>query len=517
MRLEINCEDRLGITQDVIEILSDYHIDLRGIEIDASGKIFLDFPTIEFTDFQVLMQRLRRVDGITDVKTTPFMPIQRERNQLRALLQTLPDPVVSIDTQGKIILFNDAVTRSLELSGEEVMQTHIEDVITGFNFTKWLEGREIYAQTQRVKFLEQDYIADLLPVDVPDSDKTILAGAVVILKSEVRLGQQVSAFHRSSSNSFNSFDANSSAMKKVIREAKRMSELDGNILITGETGTGKEQIAKACHDSSRRCDGEFVTLNCASLPDDVAETELFGYAPGAFTNAEGKAGLFEQASGGTLLFDEVSEMSSQLQAKLLRVLEYGTYHQVGDSRVKSIDCRIICTTCRDLADCVEDGTFREDLYYRLNVLSLVVPSLRERKADILPLTNRILLQHSKKLGIQVPKLSKSCVEYLQGYPWPGNIRQLKNALYRSISLMDGNEITKDAIQVPSCSATVTYIDENFDGTLEQEVKKFERDMLKRLYPSYPSTRQLAKKLGLSHTAIANKLREYGINKSTVKY
>jgi transcriptional regulator of aroF, aroG, tyrA and aromatic amino acid transport len=333
----------------------------------------------------------------------------------------------------------------------------------------------------------------------------------------VRLGQQVSAFHRSSSNSFNSFDANSSAMKKVIREAKRMSELDGNILITGETGTGKEQIAKACHDSSRRSDGEFVTLNCASLPDDVAETELFGYAPGAFTNAEGKAGLFEQASGGTLLFDEVSEMSSQLQAKLLRVLEYGTYHQVGDSRVKSIDCRIICTTCRDLADCVEDGTFREDLYYRLNVLSLVVPSLRERKADILPLTNRILLQHSKKLGIQVPKLSKSCVEYLQGYPWPGNIRQLKNALYRSISLMDGNEITKDAIQVPSCSATVTYIDENFDGTLEQEVKKFERDMLKRLYPSYPSTRQLAKKLGLSHTAIANKLREYGINKSTVKY
>ncbi|WP_371192774.1 transcriptional regulator TyrR [Glaciecola sp. SC05] len=517
MRLEINCEDRLGITQDVLDILSDYHIDLRGIEIDALGKIYLDFPTIEFTDFQVLMQKLRRVDGITDVKTTPFMPIQLERNQLRALLQTLPDPVFSINTQGKIILFNDAVISGLELPREEIINLHIDDVLDGFNFTKWLEGKEIYAQTQRVKFLEQDYIADLLPVDVPDSDKAILAGAVVMLKSEVRLGQQLTVFHRSASNSFDAFDANSTAMKKVVREAKRMSELDGNMLITGETGTGKEQIAKACHDSSRRSMGEFVTLNCASLPDDVAETELFGYASGGFNQQEGKMGLFEQASGGTLLLDEVSEMSAQLQAKLLRVLEYGTYHQVGDSRVKSIDCRIICTTCKELADCVEDGTFREDLYYRLNVLSLVVPPIRERKADIVSLANRILLQHSKKLGIQVPKLSKSCVEYLQGYPWPGNIRQLKNALYRAISLIDGKEITKEAIQVPSCSATVTYIDENFDGTLEQEVKKFERDMLKRLYPSYPSTRQLARKLGLSHTAIANKLREYGINKSTVKY
>lgn len=517
MRLEINCEDRLGITQDVLDILSDYHIDLRGIEIDAKGKIFLDFPTIEFSDFQVLMQRLRRVEGITDVKTTPFMPIQRERNQLRALLQTLPDPVFSIDTQGRIILFNDAVIKGLELPIEEIVNMDIDEVLSGFNFSKWLEGREIYAQTHRVKFLEQDYIADLLPVDVPDSDKSILAGAVVMLKSEVRLGEQLTVFHRSTSNSFDLFDANSNAMKKVIREAKRMSELDGNILITGETGTGKEQIAKACHDNSRRSMGEFVTLNCASLPDDVAETELFGYASGGFNKQEGKMGLFEQAAGGTLLFDEVSEMSAQLQAKLLRVLEYGTYHQVGDSRVKSIDCRIICTSCKELADCVEEGTFREDLYYRLNVLSLVVPPIRERKADIVALANRILLQHSKKLGIQVPKLSKSCVEYLQGYPWPGNIRQLKNALYRAISLIDGKEITKEAIQVPSCTATVTYIDENFDGTLEQEVKKFERDMLKRLYPSYPSTRQLARKLGLSHTAIANKLREYGINKSSVKY
>jgi transcriptional regulator of aroF, aroG, tyrA and aromatic amino acid transport len=252
------------------------------------------------------------------------------------------------------------------------------------------------------------------------------------------------------------------------------------------------------------------------LPDAAAETELFGHAQGVNDSTEGNAGLFEQAAGGTILFDEVSEMSTQLQAKLLRVLEYGTYHQLGDSRVKYIDCRIICTSSKDLSQCVQERTFREDLYYRLNVLGLVVPSLRERKADIISMANNIVQQHSTKLSIQAPKLSKPCIEYLESYPWPGNVRQLKNALYRAISLIEGNEITKEAIQLPSCSASVTYIDENFDGTLEQEVKRFERDMLKRLYPSYPSTRQLARKLGLSHTAIANKLREYGISKHSVK-
>ena len=517
MRLEISCEDRTGITQDVLDVLSDYKIDLRGIEIDELGKIFLDFPTIEFSDLQHLMPKLRRVVGIIDVKTTPFMPIQRERNQLRALLQTLPDPVFSTDASGRIILYNDAVSSSLEMSKSEICELNIDELIEGFNFVKWLTAKVVVALTQKVQFIQQDYIADIFPVNVPDSGNTdVLAGAVIVLKSETRLGAQMNAFRQAYSGSFDSFEANSTAMKKVIREAKRMSELDGNILITGDTGAGKEQIAKACHDNSRRADGEFITLNCASFPDDAAESELFGYAPGASEHIEGKVGLFEQAAGGTLLLDEVSEMSPKLQSKLLRVLEYGTFLQIGDSRVKYIDCRIICTTCKDLTDCVQDGLFREDLYYRLNVLSIAIPPLRERKADIVPLANKLVMQHSTKLGIQAPKLSKLCIDYLLSYPWPGNVRQLKNALYRAISIAEGNEITKDAIKLPNCSASVTYIDENFDGTLEQEVKRFEKDMLKRLYPSFPSTRLLAKKLGLSHTAIANKLREYGISKHSAK-
>ena len=516
MRLEITCEDRLGITQDVLELLTAHQIDLRGIEIAEEGKIFLNFPNIEFADFQEFMPKIRRIPGIEDVKTTLFMPIERERNELRAIIQTMPDPVFSIDMKGRVVLFNDAAKFSVDNDTDMLYSTEISELIKGFNFSKWLDSKETLAQTFKVKYVEQDYIADLLPVFVQDSEQNILAGAVIILKSELRLGQQFKAFHQKETNSFDKFYAHSPAMRKVIKEAKRMADLSGPMVIFGETGTGKELIARACHDASSRRDGPFLALNCAALPDDVAETELFGFGKGAFGSSEGKIGLLEDAEGGTLLLDEVADMSEQLQGKLLRVLEDGEFRRVGDNQPVKVNVRIICTTCKDLGVQVETGKFRQDLYYRLNVLGLVMPALRERKQDIIPLTEAFIKQHCAKLGRNVAKLSKSCVDYLNTYPWPGNVRQLQNALYRALTLLEGNEITKSHIHLPSCSTTVSYIDENFDGTLDEEVKKFEKDLLRKLYPSYPSTRQLAKKLGLSHTAIANKLREYGINKATVK-
>ncbi|MCV2883150.1 transcriptional regulator TyrR [Aestuariibacter sp. AA17] len=517
MRLEISCQDRLGITQDVLDILVNYEIDLRGIEIDSAGKIFLNFPNIEFADFQHLMPEIRRIEGIEDVKTTPFMPVEREQHQLRALLQTLPDPVFSVDTKGRIILVNEAVITSLETEARALIGQDISEFVKGFNFLKWLESKDVLAQTHKLKFIEQDFLADILPVMVPDVGGTsILAGALIMLKSEYRLGQQLTVFHKTSNESFSVIQASSSAMKKVVREATRMAELDGPMLIFGETGTGKELLAKACHEASRRASGEFLALNCASLPDNVAETELFGYAAGAFGQPEPKQGLLELAQGGTLFLDEVGDMSPQLQVKLLRVIQDGTFRRVGDSKELKVDVRIVCTTQKDLAQLVQEGKFREDLYYRLNVLSIVVPPLRDRKNDIVALAEKFLRQHSVKLGRRPPKLNKSCVEYLQTYPWPGNVRQLENALYRALSLMDGNELNREHIQLPSASTSVSFVPEDFEGSLEEEVKRFEKSLLRRLYPFYPSTRQLAKKLGLSHTAIANKLREYNINKKTVK-
>lgn len=517
MRLEVNCQDRLGIVQDVLDILVEHEIDLRGIEIDEVGKIFLNFPNMEFADFQHLMPKIRKIEGIEDVKTTPFMPIEREQYQLQALLQTLPDPVFSVDSKGKIILINDAVVSSLDIPKNDIIGSDIAELLKGFNVIRWLENKVPKAQAQRIRFFEQDYLLDMLPVMVPNADGAdILAGAVFMLKSEFRLGQQLTVFHKANIDSFISIQADSKAMKKIVKEAKRMAELDGPIIIFGEAGTGKELLAKACHEASRRNEGRFLTLNCASLPDNVIEAELFGSVSTSLAQLESKVGLLELAQGGTLFLDEVGDMSAQLQVKLLRVLQDGSFRRKGDEKKFQLDVRIICSTQKDLGKLMQEGQFREDLFYRLNVLSLVLPPLRERKSDVIALADRFIKQHSVKLGRKAPKMTKACLTYLQTYPWPGNVRQLENALYRAVSLLEGNELDKENIQLPSCTATVSFVSDEFSGSLDDEVKRFEKNILTRLYPSYPSTRQLAKKLGLSHTAIANKLRDYGINKKTVK-
>ncbi|MGS2720476.1 transcriptional regulator TyrR [Paraglaciecola aestuariivivens] len=517
MRLEVNCQDRLGIAQDVLDILVAHEIDLRGIEIDKSGKIFLNFPNIEFADFQHLMPKIRMIDGIEDVKTTPFMPIEREQYQLQALLQTLPDPVFSIDVKGRIILVNEAVTAGLEVEQSDILGTEICELIKGFNIARWLESKKPQAVAHRIRFLEQDYLLDMLPVLVPDSDGSAnFAGAVLMLKSEMRLGEQLTVFHQASVDSFISIQAESKAMKNVIKEAKRMAELDDPMIIFGETGTGKEVLAKACHEASRRSEASFAKLNFASIPEDLAELELFGCGAGDSRYPQGKAGVLEESQGGTLFLDEIGDMPAKLQLKLLRVIETNLFCRLGETQERQADMRIICTTQADFAKLMQEGLFREDLFYRLNTLSLVLPPLRERKSDVITLAECFVKQHSLKLGRKAPKLSKSCIDYLQLYPWPGNVRQLANALYRAVSLLEGNILDKEHIQLPSCSTTVSFVSEEFEGSLDDEVKRFEKDILMRLYPNYPSTRQLAKKLGLSHTAIANKLREYGINKKTLK-
>jgi transcriptional regulator of aroF, aroG, tyrA and aromatic amino acid transport len=517
MRLEIICQDRLGITQDVLDILVEHNVDLRGIEIDEAGKIYLHFPNMEFDDFSHLMPKIRRIDGISDVKTTPYMPGERERQQLSAILQTLPDPVFSVDTKGSIITCNSAALATLEQAKESVEGEDVQELIEDFSLVDWLNTEGIQPNTRKVKFIQQDYLADLLPVFVPDgTNSSILAGAVIMFKSEMRLGQQFKTFHHNDSKAFEHFTVQSPAMKKAIKEAQHVADLDAPVVLLGEVGTGKHALAKACHEVSRRANEAFLVLKCDLLPEQTIDRELFGYADGQIKDYSGKAGLLELGSEGVVFLDEVGSLPLNIQAKLSHAIDTKKFTTLGSDMSQPMRARLICSTTKDLDVLVQEGKFSQELYYQLNVLTIAVPPLRDRKQDVVGIAEKYIIMNSAKLGKRAPKLSKSCVDFIQQYPWPGNVRQLHNALYRAISLSEGSEITKEAMQLPSCAPLVSHIDENFDGTLDEEVKKFERDLLRRLYPSYPSTRQLAKKLGLSHTAIANKLREYGINKTTIK-
>jgi transcriptional regulator of aroF, aroG, tyrA and aromatic amino acid transport len=510
MRLYIRCEERLGICAEILDILVQHKIDLRNIEIDTSGEIYLNFPTVEFEEFQHLMPEIRMIEGVYDVSLIPYMPLEREQQEMKTLLRTLPEPVVSIDAKGAIEVANQAALDVLRLPESEVRRKQIKNWVKGFNFNKWLghslpESESVYLQLKG-----RTYLADIYPVQIQEGDdQALFAGGVITFKSPERLGRQMTAYHKQTGQ-FEMITAHSQSMKKLVQQAQRMSGLDAPLLITGETGTGKELLAKACHQNSLRKDKPFLVLNCAAIPDDAAESELFGYA-GSATQGGEKKGIIELAEEGTVFLDEIGDMSALLQNKFLRLLQDGTYRRIGDEKEYASNVRIICSTQKNLLSLCRSGQFREDLYYRLNVLTLHIPPLRDRKADILPMAERFIARYAEPQRRYI-RLSTACQNAIQSYPWPGNVRQLENALLRAVSLVDGDVLEPEQLQLPSFNEGWGFVDDDFDGTLEEAMKRFESQLLKRLYPAYPSSRQLGKKLGVSHTAIANKLREYKIGR-----
>ena len=317
------------------------------------------------------------------------------------------------------------------------------------------------------------------------------------------------------SQSFDIFIKNSLAMQKLIKQAKAFSLQSEPLLISGLTGSGKDLLALACHQYSQRGDQIFLGLNCAAMPDEVVESELYGHAPGAYPGAiDGKKGFFEQANGGSVLLDGIDEMSYRMQTKLIRFINDGSFRRVGDDNEVSVDVRIICATKVDLLSLVKQGKFREDLYYRLNVLPLSLPNLKDRREDIIELALYFINQFANKHGILAPDLTEEAKAVLLNYSWPGNVRELKNILYSALAQLNGKQITENDLILPKAADNNLYLDnENIEGkTLDEMTKHFEKQILQQLYQTYPSSRKLSKRLGISHTAVANKLREYGIRK-----
>lgn len=239
------------------------------------------------------------------------------------------------------------------------------------------------------------------------------------------------------------------SMQAVIKLADQVARSEASILITGESGVGKEVMARYLHTHSRRADRPFISVNCAAIPDNLLESELFGHEKGAFTGAVARRiGKFEEADGGTLLLDEISEMDVRLQAKLLRALQERVIDRVGGTRPVKVDIRVIATSNRDLARAVSEGTFREDLLYRLNVVNLRLPSLRERPGDIAVLADHFIRKYAEANGVPVRPLSSPAREALARHRWPGNVRELENAMHRAVLLATGVEIDVEAIRLP---------------------------------------------------------------------
>ncbi len=302
------------------------------------------------------------------------------------------------------------------------------------------------------------------------------------------------------------------AMQALLALARQVAPSDASVLITGESGTGKEMLARYLHRHSRRAKQAFVSLNCAAIPENLLESELFGHEKGAFTGASARRiGKFEEASGGTLLLDEISEMDPRLQAKLLRAIQEREIDRVGGTRPIKVDLRVIATSNRDLEAEVAAGRFREDLLFRLNVVNVHLPPLRERPADIAPLCRHFGTKYAKLNGLPERPLSRPALTLLEQHSWKGNVRELENCMHRAVLLAAGAEIGPEAIVLQARgNASQTESRGRADPLVGRTVAGVERDLiLETLQHTLGNRTHAAAILGISIRTLRNKLRQYG--------
>ncbi len=325
------------------------------------------------------------------------------------------------------------------------------------------------------------------------------------------------------------------AMSEVYRLTRLVAPTPTTVLVTGETGTGKELIARAIHELSPRASGPFVRVNCGALSESLLESELFGHVKGAFTSAhENRTGRFEAAHGGTIFLDEINSVSYTLQVKLLRVLQEHEFERVGDTKTISVDCRIVAATNCDLLDEIEEGSFREDLYYRLNVVPIYLPPLRERTDDIAELVEFFVDHYAKLAGRPVPTIPKETIKALQGYSWPGNVRELQNYAERALVLIQNGEFTPDLLPPHVRGLAPVRIGRHRSGgaektaeelvtialtefkddskPFEKTVSLVERELLAQMLRQCQGVQiKAAERLGINRNTLHKKVTDYGLD------
>lgn len=517
MRINIQFKDRVGIAHEILAVFALRGLNVVGVEVDPPN-IYIDSP--ELLEFMLpsLQQDCDQVRGVGKINILDILPGKRRRLNLDTMMAVMEDPVLAIDANGRVVVANAAAAAVSGMSEEILCQKSLVDLLEDTSVQEELISSSFHVPSREVILNGEPFWMDVTPVsepithDMARNGQTV--GAVLTLHAPRRIGGRIHALQHSEGSGFHFIIGESEQIRAIKAKAAKVAVVDAPLLITGETGTGKELLAQACHGVSARCNAPFLELNCAALPESLAESELFGYMSGAFTGAQrgGKPGLIEMADGGTVFLDEIGEMSLYLQAKLLRFLNDGKFRRIGGDKEVKVNVRIISATHRNLRKMVQEGLFREDLFYRLNVLHLEMPALRERPDDILPLARHFIERACTQAQKPVCRLNSAACAALVANRWPGNVRQLQNVVFRAITMSDQRVL--DAADLDWAEGSITADEVNIDAaeSWELTVQAFESSLLEKLYLQYPSSRKLAARLDTSHSMIATKLRKYGIPK-----
>lgn len=447
------------------------------------------------------------------------MVAEKERvlMDLKDVFEYAFDEIFVTDEQGIVVRVNSTCERHYQLAAEELVGKHVKELQKDGIFypsatLEVIEKKRPIELVQTTKSGEYLHVRTRPVFDDEGNLRRVISYSrdlteLYQLRQKVEeMDNQLKTYKKELRETYEheGLIFKSLAMQKIVDTIKKVSVVDSTVLVLGETGVGKSRLVRHLHEVSHRKHESFYEINCAALPTNLIESELFGYSGGSFTgaNREGKKGLLESAHKGTLFLDEIGEMPLEIQAKLLQVLQEKTFRPIGGRELKKVDVRIVAATNRDLSEMVKQGTFRKDLYYRLNVIPIAIPPLRERTEDILPLIYHYLQHFNKKYGRDV-KLAPSTLQMFVGYPWEGNNREIENVIERIVITVD-DVVTVEDLPLSMQEAAVEHSGQSLYKMLEE----VERNIILKAYKTYGSSYKVAEFLQISQSAATRKIKKF---------
>lgn len=513
LSIEKHCVSLPEEAEAAVESLCQKQIDvLIGKSIFTNKVKEETIKTVILTSgVESVIQAINEARSLINVRRSEI----KRTKELQAILDFIADGVIAVDEKGVITVCNPSVYSILNLPYDSVIGKSIDDILVHSRMSKVLStGKEELNRIQDENGVK--VVANRIPI----RHENKVLGAVCTFQEINRIQQQEQEIrkkllHRGHVTKYglHNIVGESEMYQKAIQKVKKYSQVDSTILLTGETGVGKEVFAHLIHSFSKRSEGPFVAVNCAAIPENLLESELFGYVEGAFTGAKkgGKTGLFELAHQGTIFLDEIGELAESLQAQLLRVLQEGEVMRLGDERVIPINIRVIAASNRELEEMVEEGKFRADLYYRLNILDIPIPSLRERIADIPLLCDFFIKELKPGIRRNIKGFTAEATKVLQSYHWPGNIRQLRNIVERAMILSPEEAIDsetvlaaggKDFLELRDIKPPQDSAEEEDETKLQHLEKEYILDVLRQVNGNKTKA---AKILGIGRTTLWRKM------------
>lgn len=493
---------------DLLKIFYNHGINIIGLEV-FPNRMLIKFSKIDQRDLQVLVDSLNNVDEVDSVQSIHLLNHEVNERKLTSAIESIPKGIISINKKHVIEIVNDLALEFLGLERDQVVGVNCEEFLKKDQqvFEIICQGNDF--ENLKLSINGKTYLSSL---KIIKDDHANQQGMILTFEEYAKAVKTASVVLNDYDSNFEHIVGISEPMNRVKDTIKAVAPTPSSILLRGESGTGKEVFAKAIHALSKRKERPFIAINCASLPDTLIESELFGYEKGSFTGADrSHEGYFKQADGGTIFLDEIGELSASIQAKLLRVLQENTVRKIGSRKEEKVDFRLIAATNRNLEEMINQGLFREDLYYRINVMPIFIPPLRDRAEDMPHLLEYFIQLFNNKLGKNVTTVSDDFYNDLLTRSWPGNIRELQNHIERSMLLLKSN-VLELSNSSPIVNKTV-YQPMEFEGSeasLKDMVSVYEKRIIESKLKDEKSVRQTAKKLKISHTALNKKMKKYGL-------